>query len=146
MNLSKCQDLDFVKRVIFEDWESASSDGMNKGSFEPDKYEWLQMESNGRRIGLWSFEAKSNICASIHLYMLKEFRADHWNTVCEPMIEFVKHNTPIKVLVAEIPSNRKNTILCALKGGFTELSRIPNSVVECGELADILIFTRVLTC
>ncbi len=146
MKLSKCRDFDFVKKVIFDDWESASSDGMNKGSFDPHNYEWLQIEADGQRIGLWSFDAKSNICASIHLYLLKEFRTAHWETVCKPMVQFVKENTPIKVLVAEIPSNRKNTILCALKGGFEKLTSIPASVIEQDELADIDIFTRTIPC
>lgn len=145
MNLSDCRDFDFVKKVIFDDWDSASSDGMTKNSFNPHDYEWLQIEVDGKRIGVWAFEAKSNICAGIHLYLLKEFRG-HWENICDPLVDFVKENTSIRVLVAEIPSNRKNTRMCALRGGFQKLASIPESVIENDELADIDIFTRTVSC
>jgi RimJ/RimL family protein N-acetyltransferase len=102
---------------------------------------YLKIINDNELIGFFEIQELTKITSILHIHILERFQNKGYSgQLLTPLLNFLKRNTSIKMLVATISSQNKRMLSVMMRTPFKVCGLIPNSIQENNQIQDLILF------
>jgi RimJ/RimL family protein N-acetyltransferase len=102
---------------------------------------YLKIINDNELIGFFEVQELTKITSILHIHILERFQNKGYSgQLLIPLLNFIKMNTSIKMLVSTISSQNKRMLSVMMKTPFKVCGLIPNSIQENNQTQDLILF------